>query len=219
MSVYANELFTPRAAHADEFATVAQETMRGLPDRARVLDVGCGSGDLIRRAIRPGISFVGVDISRPNIEAAQTACPDAKFYCDDFLTFDAGEFDVVIANSILHLIDCPDSTLTATLSRSLKPGGSLIAAMPAESAKNRLLSFQRRVWRMLPKQIDRLLAATLKDASIAERLVYLSVPPTRLMGRFSKAMDQAGFSLISSQRMHAEHPLKLQHVIATWRRY
>lgn len=225
MSAYADELFLPQAAMADEFAAIAMGAVSGLPAGSRVLDIGCGSGDLIRRATRPGIELVGVDISRPNIEVAQATCPDAKFYCEDFLTFNAGQFDAAFANSILHLIDCPDTVLTSALARSIEPGGTLVASMPSDSVKNRLLSGQRSIWRTLPMAADNLAVwmasfFTSQTDPLKKRLIYLRMPPTRLHGRcFTTAMERDGFRLERTIASKARHPLKLDHVIATWRRY
>jgi SAM-dependent methyltransferase len=222
MNAYAEELFTPRAAHADEFAAAALDAIKSLPAGSRVLDIGCGSGDLIRRAQRPRVSFVGVDISRPNIETAK-ASGGAEFHCADFLQFDDGQFNVVFANSVLHLIDGPNTTVAAALSRTIQPHGLLVAAMPIDTAYSRLLAFQRRLWSVMPQRLDRWIGSAvssiLKDASVVERLVYLRMPPTRLLGTgFSEAMERNSFRLASTHRMHADHPLKLQHSIATWRK-
>jgi SAM-dependent methyltransferase len=221
MSIYADELFTPRTAHADEFAAVALRVARELPAGARVLDVGCGSGDLIRRAMRPGVSFVGIDISRPNIDAAKAACPSAQFHCEDFLNFEGDRFDVIFANGVLNLIDCPDAKVAIALSQLIKPEGVLVAAIPIDSRLNRILVMQRRLWSLMPNWVDKLIgsasSAVLKDKSLVERLVYLRVPPARLLdNHFLEAMKLEGFNLFSTLRMHADYPLKLQHAIVTW---
>jgi SAM-dependent methyltransferase len=225
MSAYAEELFTPSAAHADEFAQAALNAIQKLPAGSRVLDIGCGSGDLIRRAQRHGISFVGVDISHPNIEAAKANCHHAEFHCADFLSFDGGRFDVVLANSVFHLLDCSDERLINNLLKATQKRSAVIAAMPVWSIKNRLLSLQRQIMKFAPSAFDNLLiqaaALVLSDTSrIRERLVYLRMPPTRLLNRrFIRSMEIDGFSLSSATSMGAKHPFKLGHSIVVWHRH
>ena len=214
MCAYAEELFTPRAAHADEFAAAALNAIQSLPAGSRVLDIGCGTGDLIRRAQRPGFSFVGVDISRPNIETAK-ASGGAEFHCADFLQFDGGQFNVVFANSVLHLIDGPNTTVAAALSRTIQPHGLLVAAMPIDTAHNRLLAFQRRLWSAMPQRLDRWIGSAvssiLKDASVVERLVYpaametASWSPALVEGRADQIRrdpDEAGRAALDRHHGH-----------------
>lgn len=217
MSTYASELFTPQAEHADEFAEVALRAIDGLPNGSRVLDVGCGSGDLIRRALRPGLSFTGIDISRPNIEAARRAAPSATFHCADFLRAELGRFDLVFANSVLHLIECPDDRMAEALASSLAPDGMLIAAIPVDSTKNRALSLQRKAWSLLPGLVDKIVAAILRDANAAERIVYFRIPPARLLNEsFCRTLAGEGIRFDGQRKMRSTHFLKLDHAIATF---
>jgi len=71
----------------------------------RVLDVGCGSGDLLpwlnARGIEP--EYTGIDVVRPMIERCRTRFNGtrARFYVGDALTFVTGEpYDYVVASGI-----------------------------------------------------------------------------------------------------------------------
>lgn len=100
--------------------------LRALGRPARVLDLGSGGGDLVRRlaalARRAGldVSFVGADPDRRALEAARgTPRAGARFVCaDSGMLRAAGEsFDAVISNHVLHHLD--EASLAAFADDSL----------------------------------------------------------------------------------------------------
>jgi SAM-dependent methyltransferase len=82
-----------------------------VPEGLRVLDLGCGSGDLLA-ALRPSYG-VGIDISRPAIETARARHEgeSLRFIAGDVadpavLARAGGPFDIVLlANVVTHLTD------------------------------------------------------------------------------------------------------------------
>lgn len=69
----------------------------------RVLELGCGTGDLLA-SVRPSYG-VGVDISKMNIEIASSKYPDLKFVCEDAQNFESDEvFDVIIISNLISEI-------------------------------------------------------------------------------------------------------------------
>lgn len=72
-----------------------------IPPGKRVLEVGCGSGDLLA-AVRPSYG-VGVDLSPVMIEKAKTEYPALHFIEGDALTIDLGtEFDYIICSDLVN---------------------------------------------------------------------------------------------------------------------
>ena len=73
-----------------------------IPPDASVLEIGCGSGELLA-AIRAG-SKTGLDISPTQIEAARQRVPGAEFYTQagELLTLER-KFDVIIIADTLNL--------------------------------------------------------------------------------------------------------------------
>jgi 2-polyprenyl-3-methyl-5-hydroxy-6-metoxy-1,4-benzoquinol methylase len=83
----------------------------------RVLEVGCGRGDLARSVARLGYSVRAIDPEAP---------PGAMFSAVTLEEFsDPGPFDAVLANLALHHIHDLSAAL-AKIRRLLRPGGRLI---------------------------------------------------------------------------------------------
>jgi ubiquinone/menaquinone biosynthesis C-methylase UbiE len=110
----------------------------GLEERARVLDFGCGPGQIpIMIAKRwPGMSVLGVDAGPNMIEQARkdTAAAGVRVdYAvlrlgpqgDARLPYEDGAFDVVLCNSTMHHLDDPVGTLDE-LARVANPRGAVL---------------------------------------------------------------------------------------------
>lgn len=102
-----------------------------LPTRARVLDLGCGTGlPASQLLIERGFEVLGIDISEVQIERARRLVPDATFVQADLVTWEAEpeSFDAVI--SLYTLIHVPledQRNLLPRLRRWLRPNGFLLA--------------------------------------------------------------------------------------------
>ncbi len=95
----------------------------------RVLDIGCGPGDLIDHL--PGVDYTGTDLSAAYIESARRRFGDRGRYLvgrvSDLEATELGKFDVVIAKSLLHHIDEDEALhLFHSASRMLAEGGRLV---------------------------------------------------------------------------------------------
>jgi SAM-dependent methyltransferase len=72
-----------------------------IPPGARVLEIGCGIGDLLA-SVSPARG-VGVDFSRTSIDIARTRHPQLEFRIADALAFDLGEtFDYIILSDLVN---------------------------------------------------------------------------------------------------------------------
>ncbi|MEM9307821.1 MAG: magnesium protoporphyrin IX methyltransferase [Pseudomonadota bacterium] len=85
------------------------EDMSGL----RVLDAGCGAGQMTTELARRGAEVVAVDISPALVEIAQARLPEAlraqvTFFAGDMLSAELGAFDHVIAMDSLIYYSADD---------------------------------------------------------------------------------------------------------------
>ncbi len=99
----------------------------------RVLDVGCGPGDILE--FLPEVDYLGVDYSADYIEAGRRRFGDrGHFRVADVGTLpEQGEagFDVAIALGVLHHLDDPSAKkLMHDVRTCLKPGGRFVCIDP-----------------------------------------------------------------------------------------
>jgi SAM-dependent methyltransferase len=104
------------------FAAVAETRPK------RVLDVGCGPGDLTLRFVQElGADVKAIDISERMVELAGALGIDAQVADAEHLPFGDGEFDCVFAGWVLYHVPDLDRAI-AECARVLKPGGRLVAS-------------------------------------------------------------------------------------------
>jgi SAM-dependent methyltransferase len=100
-----------------------------LADAVRILDVGCGEGQVSRRlaAAREGRRVVGVDPTARHIEVATARGGDVDYRLGvvDDLPFGDESFDAVVACLVFEHIDNLDAAI-AEVSRVLAPGGTFL---------------------------------------------------------------------------------------------
>ena len=72
----------------------------------RHLDIGCGTGRLMRHALDAGYCVTGIDISPAMVQVATEQAPEAAVYCADAMDMPAGLWDVLTANNdvLNHLV-------------------------------------------------------------------------------------------------------------------
>jgi SAM-dependent methyltransferase len=94
---------------------------------ARILEVGCGWGELAEWLAREtGADVVAVDLSPRMVELARARGIDARVADAQQLPFADGEFDCVVAAWMLYHLPDLDGGI-AELARVLRPGGTLVA--------------------------------------------------------------------------------------------
>ena len=114
--------------------TLVREHVRPVPG-ARVLDVGCGPGDLVRYL--GDVRYVGIDASGPYVERAQRLFGRrAEFRVGDAtrLDDDLRGFDLVLAFGLVHHLDDEQArAFWGQAAQALAPEGRVVAVDPALS--------------------------------------------------------------------------------------
>ncbi|MBA2461496.1 MAG: class I SAM-dependent methyltransferase [Actinobacteria bacterium] len=104
---------------------VVSELRRIAPQR--VLEVGCGWGELAERIEREiGCGIVALDLSPRMVELARERGVDAQVGDVQELPFEEGEFDAVVAAWMLYHVPDLERGL-AEIARVVRPGGAFVA--------------------------------------------------------------------------------------------
>lgn len=114
---------------------------------SRLLDVGCGTGDLAAVFGRHGYRVSAVEPSRTAAEHARACGVDVHVGTLDDAPWEPASFDAVIFNHSLEHVDDPARTL-ARAAALLRPGGMLTIAVPNFG------SWQRRIFGSAWFQLD-----------------------------------------------------------------
>lgn len=95
----------------------------------RILDLGCGTGQLTQEIAISGAETLGIDASPEMITAARKNFPQVRFAVFDIAAMPFGdEFDAVFSNAVLHWVSDQQRAIAAT-AKALKPGGRFVFEM------------------------------------------------------------------------------------------
>src|SRR3977135_1968824 len=76
----------------------------------RILDLGCGDGELTVKLVEHGCNVVGIDSSREQIAGAKKLGLDVRVMDGERLEF-SSEFDAVFSNAVLHWLKRTDDVI------------------------------------------------------------------------------------------------------------
>ena len=94
----------------------------------RILDLGCGDGQLTQRIAATGARVLGVDASAQMVAAARARGIVVDEASAESLPYGIRTFDAVFSNAAFHWVRDQDAML-AEVHRVLKPGGRFVAEM------------------------------------------------------------------------------------------
>ena len=157
----------------------------------RVLDLGCGTGELAAKIAQTGATVIGIDSDPAMIDAARARLPDADLRVADAHDFTVGEpVDAVFSNAALHWMPASVEVL-GCVSDALRSGGRFVAEMGAtgnvaavtaavdRACREAGLPDRRWPW-FFPSPAQ--YAAMLEDAGFEIRELDFRDRPTRLTG-------------------------------------
>jgi len=165
-----------------------------LAPQARVVDLGCGTGDLCRELVRAGYDPVGVDRSAGMLAAAGVDVPLARADAVALPVADASLDGVVSAFVLRNVVDL-DAVL-ADCARALRPGGRL-AVLDAAVPDHAVLRWGNAVWfRGAVPLLGRLVARDDAYGYLPRSIAYLPPP-----GELTARLAGAGFVAVSRRTM------------------
>lgn len=103
-----------------------------LPDKASVLEVGCGSGEGLAQFEKMNLNSIGIDISFEALKLAKRTSNAALTRADAFsLPFKSAAFDLVYNSGVIEHFDYPkDLSLLSEMARVTKKGGYVLIIVP-----------------------------------------------------------------------------------------
>lgn len=164
----------------------------------RILDVGCGTGQLAAEIAEYGARVTGMDFSGSMIEKAQKAYPALTFDVKDVRDFAYDEpFDALFSNAALHWVEEQEAAV-ACMYRALKPGGRLVLEMGGKGNVQEILqAVDEAMW----------------EAGCRERLTgeWWFFPS---IAEYTTLLEKAGFYV--STALHFERETRLENGMEGW---
>lgn len=182
-----------------------------------LLDIGCGSGELVAAAAERGLRSVGVDFSMEMIENAKSLdASNCEFICSSIFdcSFGAGQFDAIAANGLIEYISAPQLDDLLVLCRNwLKPGGMLVLG-----SRNRLFNLlSLNDFTLLESASGSLPALAAEAAALTQSpgmAEYLASVPA-LAAPPPQDFDHPGTGIAVARR-YQYTPAELTHILDRW---
>ncbi len=118
----------------------------------RILDLGCGDGQLTEEIANSGADVLGIDLSENLLDVARAKGLNVQALDGHELSFD-GEFDAVFSNAALHWMTDPKRVIEG-IYRSLKPGGRFAAEFGGHGNVAAIITAMRAVGKQYGGDID-----------------------------------------------------------------
>jgi len=123
----------------------------------RVLEVGCGSGQMQYELLKRGYEAVGIDISPGMIKASRGRIKELLPHADpqlmvgdlESLSFPDAAFDIVLAAGVIEYL-ASDEKSFSEISRVLKPGGIVLLSVRNKLNLSRWLTTSRDLLQSIP---------------------------------------------------------------------
>ncbi len=124
--------------YVDRTLSYVDRILEGLPLGAKVLDLGCGTGNPIaKHIVERGFCVVGVDQSKELLKIAKTVVPEAELIHADMVEIQFSEkFAAVVAwDSVFHVERKYHSSIYRKLADCLESGGRLLLSVGGSGAE------------------------------------------------------------------------------------
>ncbi|MBS4200796.1 methyltransferase domain-containing protein [Bacillus sp. FJAT-49732] len=166
----------------------------------KILDLGCGTGDLAKKLYDSGIDVVGVDKSENMVHFARKKYPHIPFIIGDATELNyINEYDAVFSNATLHWVKPPSQALYC-IYKSLKQGGRFVAEF---GGKGNI--------QVITNEIINQLKIVGFENNIEKFPWYF---PS--IGEYSSLMEEIGFKVTFAQHFDRPTPLEGDNGLQNW---
>jgi len=164
----------------------------------RILDVGCGTGQLTAEIARSGATVVGLDKSAEMLAEARKNYPHLAFVLGDAASFQFSEpFDAVFSNAVLHWVKDAEGAV-ASIARALRASGRFVAEF---GGKGNIASVQTALRAVLGPAADE-----------QSPWYYPSV------GEYTPLLERHGFEVRAASLFDRPTPLEGEDGLENWLR-
>lgn len=127
--------------------------------RGKFLEIGFGSGAILRAAVSMGLDAYGLELSQQAVDVARTQRGLPNTWCSSLenRAFDPAQFDVIYAWHVIEHVADLDAFVTE-MHRVLKPGGLLFIG--TECGTHTVATTLFRAWSRLRGTVPRTITAT-----------------------------------------------------------
>ncbi len=192
------ELYEARHSFVWQFGKGLVETLNPQPGE-RILDVGCGTGQLTAKIAESGASVVGLDSSPAMIGQSRQNFPKLQFVLENVaaMQFNA-EFDALFSNAALHWV-LDAQTAAHAMSKALRKGGRFVAELGG-----------RGNIQTIEQPNDATVARYLGDHAPASNNYFPGI------GEYTTILENAGFEVRSADLYDRPTPLEGENGMADW---
>lgn len=165
----------------------------------RILDLGCGPGQLTGQIAQAGAEVVGLDASPEMIGQARQNFPKLKFVLQDAAAMKfVDEFDAVFSNAALHwMLDA--AGVLRGVAKALRPGGRFVLEM---GGKGNI--------QIIEEAIHRVLSRYYTGKVPVSRTYFPSI------GEYTSLMEAAGLEPQMAQLFDRPTPLEGEQGMTNW---
>lgn len=166
----------------------------------KILDLGCGTGDLANTIFESGANVVGIDQSENMVREAKLKYPHISFSVGDATNLPfQNEFDAVFSNAVLHWVQPPQKALNS-IYQSLKQGGRFVAEFGGKG----------NVQIITDEMINQIKATGLEF----KKEQFLWYFPS--IAEYSKLMEEVGFRVTFAHHFDRPTPLIGENGLRNW---
>jgi trans-aconitate methyltransferase len=167
----------------------------------RILDLGCGTGQLTEKIAEHGADVVGLDASPEMIGQARQNFPSLRFMLRDAASMDfQDEFDAIFSNAALHWM--LDATAVAKgMFRALRKGGRIVAEL---GGKGNIQKIETAIDAVLPRYLGNQLPS--------RRTFFPSI------GEYAGVLESCGLEVRSAVLFDRLTPLEGDNGMEQWLR-